>query len=58
MSYPERNILDSPTDCLALAMGELRIALQEAVEPLADLASLLLRARRWRRRTLKTWPPK
>jgi hypothetical protein len=58
MSYPERNILDSQVDCLALAMGEFRIALEEAIEPLLALAPLLLRLRKWRRRPLKKWPPK
>jgi len=54
------NALDSQLDCAALAFGELRIAVAEAVQPLVDMLPamerLLLKARpKWPRRSFKRW---
>jgi hypothetical protein len=55
------NPLDSQIDCASLAFGELRIAIAEAIGPLADFAAgegkwLLLRLRPKRpRRSFRTW---
>jgi hypothetical protein len=56
------NVLDSQLDCTALAMGEFKWAVAEAIEPLVDFAvaversGLLLKLRpKWPRRSFKKW---
>ncbi len=58
------NPLDSHLDCTVPAVGEFRIAIAEAVQPIADLAAelapilgpIMLRLRpKWPRRSFKQW---